>query len=224
MSSFQPIPIAEFQERTDFSTRAIASLWDKAVKVVALRDLNKIDGLQAMPMEYLSGLLGNIGLVGDPAAKPYRGKPFEMQRIDPRACLVAQTFVERSKCLALMENVTPRFSQFAVSSGFAKLTPYVVLGRDATGEICIAHYVPPIIEESGGQLRLLDGTHRSYLAMSVGTTAESIIVRNVVMQFPTDAQAWRDVRLVDVKPPRAERFAGLKDDYFRDVKHIGIDG
>lgn len=224
MGSFQPIPIAEFQERTDFSTRAIASLWDKAVQVVALRDLDRIDGLQAMPMEYLAGLLGNIGLVGDPATKPYRGKPFEMQRIDPRACLVAQTFVERPKCMALLENVTPRFAAFAVSNGFAKLTPYVVLGRDAAGEVCIAHYIPPIIEECDGQLRLLDGTHRSYLAMSVGTTAESIIVRGVVMPFPTRAVRWQNVNLVDSKPPRLERFLGLIEESFRDVKHIGIDG
>lgn len=70
----------------------------------------------------------------------------------------------------------------------------------------------------------LDGTHRCFLIKSIGTTIETVVIRGVTAPFPCDPQPWSRVRQVDAKPPRPERFVDLRPEFFRDVKHIGIDG
>ena len=106
----------------------------------------------------------------------------------------------------------------------AKSTAAIVLGRTAADEPCIAHYLSPIVEEHGGRLILMDGVHRNFLVRCVGTTIESIVIRQIGEPFPCDVRSWDEVRVVEEKPPKDQRFFNLRPELFRDVKHIGIDG
>jgi hypothetical protein len=224
MSSFAPIPLEVFQERTGIAKKDLAPLRGRARKVVSLRDVVTAESVQAMPIEYLQRLISNVTLAGDPGVKPFAGLEIQMLRMDPDSLLVAQTFVERGKYRRILENISDFFDGFCVSRGMAKRTASIVRGRDADEEPVIAHYLPPIVEEHGGKLHLLDGTHRCFLIKAVGTTIETITVRGVTTPFPCVPQQWSDVRKVDAKPPPEERFVGLDAARFRDVKRVGIDG
>ena len=224
MPSFDPIDLDEFQDRTGIIKTGLVPEWDKASRIVALRDIVSVESSQDMPVPYLQKLIANIGLAGDPKEKPYKDCDLQLLRLDPNSALVAQTFVERKKYNSILENVSELFGKFATTRGIAKLTARIVLGRDEPGDLCIAHYLPPLVEAHTGRVLLLDGTHRSFLVKSIGTTVEAIMIRGVTAPFPCEPQEWADVSKVDVKPPKHERFIGLKPDYFRDVKYIGIDG
>lgn len=222
--AFSPISLEQFRDRTGIGSADIAPLWGAAERIVALRDLAAVEAVQAMPREYLARLIANIGLEGRPEEKPYAGREIALLRTDPNSLLVAQTFVERPKYRRILEHVSGLFDGFCMTRGMAKLTASIVLGRDADGAPCIAHYLPPLVEENAGRHVLLDGTHRCFLIKSVGTTIESVLVRGVDTPFPCEPQPWSNVRKVDEKPPRPERFVDLRPEYFRDVKRIGIDG
>lgn len=224
MSSFEPIPLDVFRERTGIAQAELVPLWGEARRIVSLRDIVKVDNVQAMRHEYLWRLIENVVLAGDPSVKPYAGCRTQILRMDPHGVLVAQTFVERPKYQRILENVSGFFSGFCVARGIAKLNACIVLGRDAAGEQVIGHYLPPIVEEHGGRMHLLDGTHRNFLVKSVGTTVETIVIRGVKAPFPCKPQSWKTVHSVDVKPPVEARFEDLRSDLFRDVKSIGIDG
>ena len=224
MASFSPIPLEEFEARTGIGPAHIAPAWGAARNIVALRDLARVEAVQAMPRDYLARLIANVGLEGRPDEKPYAGREIALLRADPSSLLVAQTFVERSKYRRILENMSGVFDGFCMTRGIAKLTASIILGRDAAGAPCIAHYLPPLIEENGGRLVLLDGTHRCFLIKSVVTTIESVVIRGVTAPFPCEPQPWASVRQVDAKPPRPERFVELRPAFFRDVKRIGIDG
>ena len=224
MASFTPIPLDVFRSRAGIAAADLTPMWGEARSVVSLRDIVRVESVQAMKRDYLFRLLENVTLAGDPGRKPYVGCRTQMLRVDPHGVLVAQTFVERPKLYGVLENVSKYFEDFCVSRGMAKLNASIILGRNAAGEMVLGHYLPPIIEEHGGRFHLLDGTHRSFLVKAVGTTVETIVIRGVKVPFPTTAQSWRDVRSVDVKPPVSERFVDLRPELFRDVKSIGIDG
>ncbi len=224
MSSFTPITLDEFQERTGISRKELASVREDAVSVVSLRDIARAESVQAMPREYLEQLIANVTLAGDTTRKPYERLDIQMLRMDPGGLRVAQTFVERPKYRGIVENVSDLFAGFCVSRGVAKRTASIVRGRTADGTSVIAHYLPPIVEEQGGKFFLLDGTHRCFLIKAIGTTIETITVRGITAPFPCVEQEWSSLRIVDVKPPIAERFVDLRPELFRDLKFVGIDG
>jgi hypothetical protein len=224
MGSFAPIPLEVFRERTGMAVSDLVPHWGEARRIVSLRDIVKVESVQAMSREYLWRLIDNVSLIGDPSVKPYAGCRSQILRMDPHGVLVAQTFVERPKYLRILENVSGFFGDFCMTRGIAKLNACIVLGRDAAGEQAIGHYLPPIVEEHEGRMHLLDGTHRNFLVKSVGTTIETIVIRKVKTPFPCVPQQWKTVRGVDEKPPVAERFEDLRPELFRDVKSIGIDG
>ena len=221
---FEPITMRDFFARTGIDVRALGEPIQKAERIVSLRDLVKIDSMQAMHREYLHLLLENVTLVGDPSVRPYHGCRVQTARIDPRTVLVGQTFVQRSKYAKFIECFSDMFREFHVSRGLAKLTPFVITGRTEDGGRAVAHYVPPIVERHPEGQVLMDGVHRYYCMMAAGTTIESIIVHDVKVPFPSTAKSWAHVHPVDEKPPKDERFHDLRREFFRDVKAIGIDG
>ena len=193
-------------------------------RIVAMKDLVTIDNLIAMPKEYMIQLLQSVTLEGDNTIYPYKDAIIKTRRIDPKSLLIGQTFVERGKYMNLIENITNIFDSFCVSSGFAKCTSFIVIGRTADGISAIAHYLSPIIEVFNDNECLIDGVHRNYITRAAGTTIESIVIKNVSTQLPCEFDIWEKVRVVNEKPPREERFINLDKYFFRNLAWSGIDG
>lgn len=219
---FEPIDLGEFERRT--SIRPHGDIWRGADRVVSLRNIRKITDIRLMNDAYLNNLLLSVTLVGDPDTRPYEGCDIKRLRADPTMFAVGQTFVEERKLLNLQAGFYDIFRGSGATSGFAKKGAMIILGEAADGGAAIAHYLPPLVEWHGNRHGLLDGMHRGYSAMRVGTTVEIIKVCFPVVPFPCDFGHWKNVRQVGAKPPKEERFFSLKPDLFRDLKYVGIDG
>jgi len=219
---FEAIDLAEFERRT--AIRPTATLWPGADRVVSLRNIAKIVDIRLMNDEYLKRLLLGVTLVGDPSNRPYAGCDVKRLRADPMMLAVGQTFVEERKLLNLQSVFHDIFEGSGTTGGFAKKGAMIILGEAKDGGLAVAHYLPPLIEWHGDRHGLLDGMHRSYSAMRIGTTVEIIKVCFPKSPFPCDFGHWKNVRLVGAKPPKEERFYGLKPELFRDLKYVGIDG
>lgn len=221
---FKRIELGDFAKHSKISLTKYLGEWKNAEAIVSLRDITEILSMQAMPVEYLESLLYNVGLTSDPDRKPYKGCTISFMRLDPRSVKVGQTFIEREKYCNFLESFSNLFNGFCVSRGVAKCTAYIILGKTRDNMLCIAHYLPSIIEVHDNVNVLLDGVHRNYLVMNIGTTQEAIFVNGVKEQFPCALQTWDRVSVVTQKPPLNERYFDLKEHLFRDVKFLGIDG
>jgi len=211
---------SEFEARTGLRIPAISL---DINCIVPLKDIVKIIDLKIMPEQYLEALLRNATLEGDSTVQPYKDSIIEHHRIDPRSLMVAQTFVERTKYQRLIENLSGLFDGFYTNSGFAKCTALIVVGETAAQALAIAHYLPPLIEIHKERPCLIDGTHRNFITGSIGTTIESIIIRKTCKP-PCEFGQWKNVNVVEAKPPRDQRFLNLEPYYFRNLGYTGIDG
>lgn len=218
----ESIKFEDFSSRTGIPRSALFREYKDAEVVVGLRELSCIDRVLVMPKDYLATLLGCVPLLGS-AERPYEHSSIETLRMDPRSVKVAQTFVERKKCLNFLEQFSNKLTAFCLTNGAAKCTSFIAYGTTVDGKAAIAHYVPPIIEKHE-ELFLVDGTHRNWLVMTIGTTLEVVVVSDVRSQFPCTPVSWDQVRPVDSKPPKYERHINLRETLFRDLKFIGIDG
>lgn len=216
---FEPIPIDEFRRRT-----GLDALEPGIRSVVSLRDIHFVANISVMSVDYLQALLRNVPLTNQQGIRPYASVRPRSARIDPHLLRVPQTFVERKKCQAFLESFPSVFDGFLVTKGVAKCTALIVGGVTKEAEAAMAFYVPPIIECGKSEYRLVDGMHRNFLVMRVGTTLESIMLEEVNTEFPCVPCSWNNVELVDEKPPKERRFFGLKPELFRDLKWVGIDG
>lgn len=221
---FIPLDFSLFEERTGIRKKEFSQGWDEANVVVSLRDLEKIVRIELMPHEYLRRLLESVPLTGDPECKPYKGRKFRQVRSDPNRLRIGQNFVENKKLLAFRNEFHGKFSEFCASTGYAKRTPFLILGKTTKNDLALAHYLPPIVESRTRGDCLLDGVHRNDLARVVGTTVESIVIFHPEPDFPCNVHGWDEVMAVDEKPPKNERFDDLKPHLFRDLKAVGIDG
>lgn len=223
---FRPLSLDAFLERTGIDRHELAAPRDGYDLIVSMRDLSSVTDVQAMPRPYLMRLLRSVTLAGGPGLRPYDGSEIETLRVDAEGLRLGQTFIEGRKCLALLArfSAADELEGFCITRGIAKRTAYIVFGRTADGRPALAHYLPPILEEHAGRLILMDGVHRCFLARAIGTTIETIIVRSPAADFPADVRGWGATRIVDEKPPKDERFFGLRPGLFRDLKSVGIDG
>jgi len=221
---FQTLDLDTFRERTGIGGEDFARLRSQGNAIVSMRDLIEVHSVQAMPKAYLDRLIRGVTLAGDATVRPYERCKISLVRMDPNGVLVGQTFVERKKLQRILEDFGGLWSEFCITRGIAKRTPWIVFGRTESEPHAIAHYLPPIVEQNGGRLLLLDGVHRNFLVRSIGTTIETIVVRDVASAFPCTCGTWDAVLPVDEKPPKPERFHDLVPGLFRDVKSIGIDG
>lgn len=221
---FDRISLEEFESRTGLSPIFPSS----GVKnVTSLREVDFTSNIviQAMPRHYLEGLIRSTTLAGDLGTKPYQNCDIRLVSTDPSDLLVGQTFVQRGKYQALLEDFSSHLDNHAcVPRGIAKKHAMIIYGQTFDGENVVAHYVPPIIEEINGTRVLLDGTHRNYLIMQVGTTIVSVVVKGVQTPPPFEARPWSETSAVDEKPALEHRFHNLQPDLYRDLKWIGIDG
>lgn len=196
----------------------------RAVRIASLREIVKVNGIEVMSRSYLENLLFSVVLEGNPQKQVYEDCKIDLITVDPRSLRLGQTFVERSKCHGMLESLSSIFSGFCVAPGFVRGIPSIVYGETKDGTRVLAHYLPPIIEEHKGGPILIDGVHRHYLVRAIGSSIDSIIVRNPCVPFPCAIHDWSKVRIVDQKPERGERFLQLRTDLFRDFSHVGIDG
>ncbi len=217
------LDLEEFEHNTGMRHEDFFSGWDKVRLVVSLRELIRVREIRVMPMEYLKQILSSVTLAGDSNIRPYEGAIITTARIDPSILLVGQTFVERKKYQSLIEMFSTFFDGFCTTKGVAKCTALIVYGELVDGTLALAHYLPPIVEQ-GERKILLDGMHRNFLVMRVGTTLETIIVSGVKVPFPCTPQMWEKVVVVEEKPPREKRYFDLHPDLFRQLERVGIDG
>lgn len=213
----------EFKFRTGIDINTQLLFEEKIMAIVSLRDLAQVRCVQVMPSTYLRRLVESVSLVGNNDVRPFAGCKISRVRMDPRMLLVGQTFVENSKLLAL-DDFEHIFSGHDVPFGISKKGSFLIYGVDNEGQTVLAHYLPPIVEWTGGRHRLLDGLHRCYHTMTSGTTIEVLKIHHVTAAFPCESMTWQSVERVNEKPPKEKRFFGLQEDLFRDLKFIGIDG
>ena len=220
---FEPIDLGTFERRTGIKANE-ASVWGEADRIVSLRQLTERLDIRVMSDDYLGRLMSSVTLAGDSSCHPYAGCLIERYQIDPRMSKVGQTFVERKKILALHERFDRIFDGSGVLPGIANKGAYIILGRTAEGDRAIAHYLPPIVEHFKNRHLVLDGIHRFSYVAGAGTTIEIVKIEEPTAPFPCDPRKWTEVTAVDEKPPKEQRFFGLRPELFRDLKHIGIDG
>jgi hypothetical protein len=178
-----------------------------------------------MPIAYLEKLIQSVTLTGNRNKRPYKNCEIHLTRIDSCALSIGQTFVEREKYRNFIEHFDMVLAKrYCVSRGIAKCNPLRIFAETENGEHVVAHYLPPIVEINNGHQFLVDGIHRNYLAMRVGTTIESVVIKNVQTELPCTPQKWSTITLVDEKPPLEKRFHNLRPELFRDLKYGGIDG
>ncbi|MEK7628629.1 MAG: hypothetical protein AAB421_04420 [Patescibacteria group bacterium] len=218
---FDPIPIDEFLARVRLAV--LPHTTGECSEVVSLRQLASIESVQPMRRDYLRAVMCAVPLA-DGRGDVYKHARITTLRVDPHAVRLGQTFVERSKYQQFLEGFEASFGAFCVARGMAKLGACIAYGKTQTGVSAIAHYVPPIVECGPSGWVLLDGVHRMYLAKQIGTTLETVIVEPVTARFPTDLHEWDQVRVVNTKPPREERYNNLRPELFRNLKYVGLDG
>lgn len=222
----QPIEFEEFLRRTEFPKDMVRfGAHARIERIVSLREMTCIETVQAMPREYLSGLLMHVGLAGDSDKKVFAGCAIHTVRMDPCAVVIGQKFVYRDKYVAILENFKDLFSRFSVPRGISKLTAFMVFGRTRDDSYALAHYLPPIVEMHADKYALTDGVHRNFIIKNSGTTIESIVIEGVAVPFPCLVKPWEEIRIAETKPEKQEdRFFDFRPEFFRDLKAIGIDG
>lgn len=217
----KPLSFVDFTERTGIAHSDLFNGWASTSHIVSLREI-QVEDLRVMPMSYLCQLLESVTLNGSDH-RPYKGCTINTGRLDPTRLKVAQTFVERPKYQSMLESFSTLFKEFCVTKGVAKCTALIACGRTAEGTKAVAHYLPPIVEKHEGEY-LLDGVHRNFLVMAIGTTLESIFIEGVRSEYPCQPQSWDKVSVVEQKPPKEERYFNLRPNLFRNLEGVGIDG
>jgi len=220
---FKNIPLELFSDRTGIGRNDLKVPWEGVTQVVSLRSIVKVYSVQFMTDEYLGRLLHSVTLAGDADIQPYAGCKIGAFIFEPGIVQVAQTFVERAKYQALLENFGKVFMGLSSIPGIARLPAVVVIGKTVDGFVGLANYVPPIVEFNTG-LHLTDGTHRNFIALGLGASTCGIAIEGVDVPFPCQVLNWSEVKVVNEKPPLEERFISLQPNLFRDLKSIGIDG
>lgn len=217
------IALDEFERRVGIRTSDFSRSWRHITKVVSLREIGTVLAVESMRFDYLRELMVHVRLAGNDRSYPYSHASISTGCIDPHTLKIGQTFVEQKKLLGLLGCFHKTFERFCVAKGLARLGPMNVFGVTRDGAHCLAHYVPPITELNGS-LVLLDGVHRSYLALNVGSVFESVLVEHPQAPFPCTPCSWDSVEVVQEKPAKEKRFHNLNPAQFRDLTYVGIDG
>jgi hypothetical protein len=221
---FTSVPLAQFEERTGIKSRDYPGILQGIEQIVSLRDIAKPQQVSVMPRDYLESLVRNITLARSATEKPYEHLEICLERTDPHGLLIGQTFVLREKYRSILEDFADLFDGFCVTRGAAKCNAMVVAGYSIDGVLSLAHYLPPIVEEHYGHRVLLDGIHRNYLVMKIGTTLETVVVKGVRTTFPAKPQRWSQIKVVNEKPVLEDRYFDLQHSLFRQLHEVGIDG
>lgn len=193
--------------------------------IVPLRYLKHIEAAIHLKNKVLLKLLRKIPTLG--GHYPFANAEFQPCKIDPRTLKVGQKFVYREIYQSLLEELPAILSEFAISSEFCDLDAHFFFGADYDGTESMAFYIPPIIEQQGADLVIMDGIHRNYIASRSAPTNSAILIKNIGMLFPCGMRPWSDIQVISLsqKPQDInERYFDLNKNLFRDLKFLGIDG
>ena len=224
-TDFVPIRIEDFEERTGIALRTIDGCRE-VERIVSPRDMAAIKDVRIAHDDYRDQVLQSIGLAAAPAIKPYRALRVAIRMVDPSEVLVGQKYAYWPNIESIIEGFRETLKGFGTIRGFLR-TPGVCLliGEDRDGTAALAQFFPPIVEQHGSKLFLMDGVHRTFLARSAGVQIDCLVIYDVETRFPCAPHRWQDVKPVHEKPLRAEdRYFDLDAHLFRDVKYSGIDG
>lgn len=211
------IPIKKFEEmiQTELSDK------NGFKYVVPPTEITHPDRIQSLDGSVLRTLMHHVTLRGN-GTRPYEHSDIEVQRRNPRELMIGQSFILKRKILELcqLQDLLERASL----PGLCERNPLLITGNDSEGDYCCSIYCPPIAEYHNGKLVLIDGIHRSRIALAAGTSMPYIVVHNPQSPLPFEAQEWEFTELVDEKPPVEERYRNLNKALFRDLSRAGIDG
>lgn len=199
---------------------------DGISKIISLRDLKVVQSLIPIDSELVLYLLRQIKTLD--GQMPFRNIRIQMVRVDPRHLKVGQRFEYRENYQKLLERVPDIFRRFMVTAGgLGDLGAYFVFGFNGDDLYSMACYLPPIVEKQTGDLVIMDGIHRNYIAKQAGLAVNAIFVEGVGLPFPCGIRDWSEVTVI----PLADKPKDLKDRYFdlnkglfRDLKYLGVDG
>ncbi|MEK9186059.1 MAG: hypothetical protein AAB885_00550 [Patescibacteria group bacterium] len=195
-------------------------------KVLPLRELKEIHSVIPASQELLGYLIANIKTLS--GELPFAKAKIEMLKLDPQQLRIGQKFAYRENYVQLLEELSDIFRQkYAINSGAANLGAFLIFGEDADGVSALAYYLPPIVEQHKDELVIMDGIHRNYITLQVGTTITAILVRNIQTPFPCSGHNWQEIRVISLNEKPADirdRYFDLHKELFRDLKYLGIDG
>lgn len=214
------IPLGQIEDMICLRINGDFSGYDR---VISPRDLRQVKGMTFFRKDIFDALMRKIPLRGT-MTLPYESSRIQVYGREPKGMDIGQTFVLKSKLISIMEGLERGVFQEFVVKGISKMPPALLYGLDSEGRKALAFYVPPIIEMHGQRAILIDGIHRSRLCSGAGTTINAVHISSVGSPLPFEPITWDDVRMMDEKPPVAERYKDLRKEYFRDLSALGIDG
>lgn len=195
-------------------------------KVIPLKDLSNLSAITPISSELFHRLLVNVKTLD--GQEPFHSAKFRLHKVDPRQLLIGQKFAYRENYCGMLENLSDLFQgKYMINCGITDLGAYIVFGEGADGQKAISIYLPPIVEHHNGELVIMDGIHRNFIALRMGATITAIIATGVSVKFPCSPRSWRELRVISqTEKPKAltDRFFELNQGGFRDLKHFGIDG
>ncbi|MDP1719199.1 MAG: hypothetical protein Q8L24_02120 [bacterium] len=195
--------------------------------VIPLKDIRRIASIVPVPNRLLTLLLRKITTL-EGGLEPFRSSSFQLLKVDPTQLMIGQKFAYRENYVQLLEELADIFREkYAINSGITNLGAFMVFGEDAEEKKAMAFYLPPIVEQHGAKLVVMDGIHRNFITLQMGATINAILVREVGVPFPCSPHSWQDLKVINLaeKPKDLnERYFDLNKSFFRDLKHFGIDG
>jgi hypothetical protein len=172
------------------------------------------------PIGEVIDALKKVQILGQPEAFPYGDSTIELEEINlsdirPMALYIvrrglARQFALRNNLLALGHDTLHLDSALHISQGD---TP--------------ARLIPPIVEETGDGLCLMDGLHRAMVARSIGEKTMKVLhITNVSPEYPLSSYPndWDEVIEYDATPVDPSLKKRYRPDhyFFRDLS--GING
>jgi hypothetical protein len=218
------LPIEDFRRNTGLCIDNTVPR--KTVEVTCLKDMTVIEKVIPMTSDYLERMVSTVTYgLPEVLGLAYRNCQIEVKQLDPRELRISQSFVQRDKASFFREEFVDKFSPYMPSlSMVQECGPFIAIGQRADGQPVMAHYLPPIVEEHGDKLLLLEGGHRQYVALEQESTHLTVVIRDVRAPFPWETAPWLKLRVVDVKPHQDDRHFGKPaKQYFRHFLPVGLD-
>lgn len=227
--SFWSIPIDDYLSRFRFTTHedVIYNIPNFAniTEVVPLRAMERVLALMPIPDSLLRQIISQVRTPDNELC--YEKSTLQGAQLDSQLLKIGQRFVYRDKYQAIIENISGIFGdyQIALAKGINNLGAYFIMGGTCNRKIGLAVYLPIIVEKHQNSLVVLDGIHRAYLAHQIGSTIRAIVVDNASVP-PFEMKDWNKIKVISLadRPGQiADRYFGLQENNFRNLKHLGID-
>jgi len=196
-------------------------------QVIPLRDIKEVHSIYPLHNGLLEKLVRGMKTL-DGQHHPFEKSDFQLVQIDPSHLKSGQCFVYKEVYTSIIEDLPRMFTKnYAQPQGVNQLGAFMIFGWDAEKNYSLAYYMPPIIEQHGNELILMDGTHRSYTTKQMGVMINAILIKNVSTPFPCTPHYWKDVKVISLKDKPTDinlRYFNIQKNLFRDLKWLGIDG